>query len=843
MNISEAAIKYRLFTIMGMVILAFLGVSAFLIMPRAEDPAIDMPLIATAIIYPGATPVDIEKQVVEVIESALNELEEVKVITSNIKENVALILTEFDYGVDSDVKKEKVEGVINAIRGNLPNGIQSIKIRKYSTTDVRPLQIALISETAPYKDLWKVGTDLEKRLKKIPGVRKSEVVACPEEEVRIALNPIKMSERKVSIKDIENAVRSANANIPGGSISVSNRSFDILTSGNYGDLGQIQNTIIKSYQGKLVHLKDVARIYMGYEDKKWTARYNGKPCILINLQQKDQVDIYSVIEPAKAVIKNMNLPPNMALEIIYDQSQEVQKRTDGFKDNLLQGILLVGIIIFLVLGIRSASLVMVAIPFSMLTGLFVVYVSGFILEQMTIAALIVALGLLVDNSIAIVENIERFLRLGHTPKEAAIKGTQQLIAPVASATLTTILAFLPILGLNNTTGAFIRSLPVTVIATLTASFLIAITVTPFFAMHILKNKGNAEKPTATFAFRQLHGFVEGPFTKALNWTMQNRLLATGLTLASLIGALALFPTVGVTFFPKAEKPLFRIQVELPEGFNQDATIEVVEYVEAVLAKEAEIDYYVSNIGSSNPKIYYNMPVKTYSKRYADILVFTKSYDPQATTVFLDKLRAVFNNHPKAQISITEFSQGPVVGAPIGIDITGENLEKLKTYAQQVTKKMEKIPGLINIRNPLKIDKTDLFFDINKEKALLLGIPIHTIDQTIRSFVQGQNIGVFQDNKGTEYDLVARMDFDNQFKIADFEKISVPSLKGFFVPLKQVADLVFKQAPSNIAHTDFERSVYIEADVATGYLVTDLVEQLRTPLDLSLIHISEPTRPY
>ena len=189
---------------------------------------------------------------------------------------------------------------------------------------------------------------------------------------------------------------------------------------------------------------------MGYEDKKWTARYNGKPCILINLQQKDQVDIYSVIEPAKAVIKNMNLPPNMALEIIYDQSQEVQKRTDGFKDNLLQGILLVGIIIFLVLGIRSASLVMVAIPFSMLTGLFVVYVSGFILEQMTIAALIVALGLLVDNSIAIVENIERFLRLGHTPKEAAIKGTQQLIAPVASATLTTILAFLPILGLNNT---------------------------------------------------------------------------------------------------------------------------------------------------------------------------------------------------------------------------------------------------------------------------------------------------------------------------------------------------------------------------------------------------------
>ena len=829
MNIPEAAIKYRLFTIMGMVILCFLGISSFLIMPRAEDPATDMPLVAIAIIYPGATPMDIEKQVVEVIESALNELEEVKIITSNIKENVAIILTEFDYGIDSDEKKEKVEAVVNALRGELPDGIQEIKIRKYSTTDVRPLQIALVSETAPYKDLWKVGTDLEKRLKKISGVRRVEVVACPQEEVRIALNPIKMSERNVALEDIEKAIKSTNANIPGGTIKVSNRAFDILTSGTYSDLNQIQNTIIKSYQGKLVYLKDVAKVFMTYEDKKWTARYNGKPCILINLQQKDQIDIYSVIEPAKEVMANMALPENMELAIIYDQSKEVQKRTNGFKDNLLQGILLVGIIIFLVLGVRSASLVMIAIPFSMLTGLWVVYSSGFILEQMTIAALIVALGLLVDNSIAIVENIERFLRKGYSPREAAIKGTQQLIAPVASATLTTILAFLPILGINSTTGAFIRSLPITVIATLTASFLIAITVTPFFATRILK-KSTTTKPTTTFIFRQLQQFVDGTFSKALDWTMKNRLLSIGLTLACLVGALALFPTVGVTFFPKAEKPVFRIQVELPEGFNQDATIEVVEYVESVLEQEPEVDYFVANIGSSNPKLYYNMTTKTYSNRYSDILVFTKSYEPQAFTAFLDHLRTTFDNHPKAQISITEFSQGPIVGAPIGIDITGENLDKLKEYAQQVTKKMEKIPGLINIRNPLKIDKTDLFFDINKEKALLLGVPIHTIDQTIRSFVQGRNIGQFQDDKGAEYDMVLRMDFKEQFQIADFEKISVPSMKGFFVPLKQIADLVFKQAPSNIAHTDFERSVYIEADVATGYLVTDLVEQMRHPLD-------------
>jgi len=228
------------------------------------------------------------------------------------------------------------------------------------------------------------------------------------------------------------------------------------------------------------------------------------------------------------------------------------------------------------------------------------------LEQTTIAAMIVALGLLVDNSIAIVENIERFMRLGYSPKEAAIKGTQQLIAPVASATLTTILAFLPLLWMNNLTGDFIRSLPVAVIATLSASFLIAVTVTLFFATLILKNKPTSESYQATFTFNQLEKIVNGTFTTALNWTMRHRMVTVGLTMSILVGALALFSKVGVAFFPKAEKPLFRISVELPEGFNRNATDEVLQYVESVLDEQPEVDYYVSSLGNSAPKIYYNM---------------------------------------------------------------------------------------------------------------------------------------------------------------------------------------------------------------------------------------------
>lgn len=830
MNIPALAIKHKLVTILSFAILLFLGIAAYWNMPQTEDPVLNLPSFAVTVVYPGASPVDIEKQVVEVIETSLNQLADVKTIYSKIEESVAFIVVEFDFGIDTDEKLGAVQAQVNTLTNQLPEGIFDISVDRFSTTTVSILQVALVSENASYKDLFSTAEILEKQLEKISGTSIVDVEACPKEEVRIALTPVKMTQMNIALSDVENAIQSTNANIPGGVVRVVNRRFNIKTSGAFNQLEQIENTIVGTYEGKLVYLKDIARVFMDYEDEKWKARYNGKRCIFINLQQKEGVNVFSVLNPAKQILATTPLPENMDLKIVFDQSKEVKTRTASFMNNLFQGIGLIGLIILLLLGFRPAVLVMLAVPFSLLMGLWVVDLAGFGLQQLTITALIVALGLLVDNSIVIVENIERFLRNGENPKDAAIKGTQPLVAPIASATLTTILAFAPMLAIQNTSGAFLRTIPITVISVLAASFIIAVTLTPFLASKLMKKHSDTNRRKQTFAFRALQHFVEGPFHRILSWTYKHKSITIAGTLLSLIGAFSLFPEVGISLFPKAEKPLFRIQVTLPEGSNLKATDQAVQYVEGILSQQEAVDYYVSNIGRGNPRIYYNMSTGNYSSRSGEILVFTKAYDPKQFTSFLDELRKKFKHYSAAQINVIEFSQGPTANPPVIITIQGGNLKKLQQYANEVAQKAATIPGIINLSNPIEKNKTDLFFNINRDKAMLLGVPLHRIDETIRNFVNGKPIGKFLNTKGKAYNMVMRYDFEGDFQLADFDKLTVQSLNGFFVPIKQVTNIEFKETSGSIKHIDFERVAKVEAGLGTGFLISDVLNKLGNVLD-------------
>jgi multidrug efflux pump subunit AcrB len=495
MNIPSFSIKNYQFTLTAFTFLLVMGITSFLNMPRREDPALDIPNIVVIAVYPGANPTDIESQVVDVLEESINELDDLKEVQTTIRDGVAISEIEFNFGVDTDGKYDEVLRQVNQVRSDLPEGLYQLDVRQYSTNTVNIMQLALVSETADYARMKAEAEKAKKSIEQVGGVRKVEIDAYAEQQVRIALNPSKMEQLGITLSDIENAVRSNNANIPGGAVKVSNKLFNIKTSGSYNDLEEIRNTVVGAYQGKIIYLKNIAAVFFDYEDERWLARYNGQRCIYVNVQQKEGYNIYDVTEPVKEAMAELDFGKDIQVEYIADQSVSVTERVSGFLGNLVQGILLVGAIIFLVLGIRSASIVMLAIPFSILIGLWVVDQGDFALQQMSIAGLVVALGLLVDNSIAIIENIERFLGLGYSRTEAAIKGTQQLVAPMASATLTTILAFVPIVMMPETTGAFIKALPITVIATLAASFLVAVTLTPYVASKILKSGTTDRKTT------------------------------------------------------------------------------------------------------------------------------------------------------------------------------------------------------------------------------------------------------------------------------------------------------------------------------------------------------------
>lgn len=833
MNIPAFSIKNYQFTVMVFLVLLLLGISSFMSMPRSEDPAMDIPDIIVVVIYPGANPTDIESQVVDPIEEAVNELDDIKEMRTNVRDGVAAFDIEFDYGVNVLDKEEEVQRQVNSIKDELPSGIFEIKVFKVATENVKIFQMAIVSNSAPYNQMEAEAEDIKKEIEKVKGVRKVDVEAFPKQEVRIALNPVKMTEMNISLDDVERAIQSSNANIPGGALKVSNKLFNIKTSGMYEDLDEIGNTVVGGYQGKIVYLKNIASVFFDYEDEKWLARYNGDRSIYLTVEAKSGYNVFNIADPIREKLNSFEMAEGMSLEYVFDQAIGVEERINGFLSNLLQGILLVGIIIFLILGYRSASMVMMAIPLSILIGLLVVDAFGYGLQQISIAGLVVALGLLVDNSIAIIENIERFLGMGHSRKEAAVKGTQQLITPMASATLTTVLAFVPMLMMPGVTGAFIVGIPVTVIFTLVASLVVATTLTPFVASRVLKSPTQNPQPTTqkTPAFRALKAFVEGPYRRTLAWAFDHKVITIGIAILSLMGALVLFPLVGISFFPKAEKPQFRITVNLPNGSNLDATDEAVRYVESVLESKEEVKYYASNVGHGNPMIYYNVPSRNYSNSFSELFVVLKEYEPSDFAIFLNDLREEFSNYANARIDVKEYVQGPPSKAPVEVVIYGEQIDQLETYARKVENNLRKTPGALNINNPTSTRSTDLFFKINRDKAMMLGVPIHAIDKTIRSFVNGATVAKFRDKNAEDYDIVMRYDFQNKFELEDFDKISVKSLSGKFIPLNHLASIEFKEAPSRISHLDMERSATVLADIdEKNYTLDDVISTVTEDLE-------------
>ncbi len=827
MNIPAFSIKNYQVTLTAFLFILISGLVAFLGMPRQEDPTLEVPNIIVVAVYPGASPKDIESQVVDPIEEAINELDDLKELRTTIRDGAAIFDIEFTFGVDTDDKFDEIQRQLNQLGDELPPDLYSLEAKQITTNTVNIMQIALISDQAAYSTMVDEAEEVKKLVEEIPGVRKVEIEAYPEQEVRIALDPVKMTHMNVSLDDIERAIGSNNANIPGGALKVANRQFSVKTSGAYDRLDQVKGTVVGVNQGKLVYLDDVADVAFDYEDQRWIARYNQQQALYINVTQKKGVNIFDISDPIHAALDDYPLAQDIQLAYIFDQSRGVQERVNGFIGNLGQGILLVGIIIFLLLGVRSASLVMLAIPLSILMGLWAVDGMGFALQQMSIAGLIVALGLLVDNSIAITENIERFLGKGASPEQAAIQGTQQLVTPIGSATLTTILAFIPIVLMPDTTGAFIKALPVTVIATLVASYLVAISLTPFLASRLLKPKQDGNNNS--WLFNRMARFIEGPYTRLLGWVNRHKAMTLGLAVATFVGAMALFPLVGVSFFPKAEKPQFRITVNMPKGSSLDATDEAVAYVEAQLKTYEEVDYYAANIGHGNPRIYYNVMATNYSNSYGEVFVVLKDYDIDRFYQLLEEMRGDFRQYTAARIDVREFVQGPPSKAPIEIMIEGDNLEQLQNYSRQVERIVMQTEGAINVDNPLRQNNTDLHFQINRDKAMMLGVPVHVVDKTIRSFVNGQNVGRYRDSEGEDYNMVIRYEAGEDFQLADFDRISVPSFTGAFLPLRQVANIGFDEAPSLIEHYDNKRVAVVLADLENGYNLDDVIGSIDNDL--------------
>ncbi|MEM8907924.1 MAG: efflux RND transporter permease subunit, partial [Bacteroidota bacterium] len=541
-NMISFFVRNSSFTIVILLAVLVLGVNTLLNMPRGEDPEVNFPRFFIIAVYPGASPLDMEDQVVDPLEARFSELDEIKNVRTTIEDGLAIIDVEYLFEVDREEKYQEVIREVNQARSDLPQDLYALEVEEFNSSDVNIFQMALVSEQATYAELERTAEDLEERLKKVKGFKQIETWGYPEQEIRVEMNLERLTQQNIPLGAVYQALQSEDVNIPGGTVTTGARKFSVKTSGDYESLEDIRNTVIYASDGNIVQLKDVARVVLSYEEERHNTRLNGRKAVLVTANQNDGENIFKVGEEATPIITNFQqgLPQHMKLLVNFDQSKTVRNRLERFGKDFLFAILLVSITL-LPLGFRAAIIVMISIPLSLSIGLFAMDALGYTINQLSIVGLIVALGILVDDAIVVVENIERFIREGASKWEASVEAVKQIALAITGVTMTLIVAFLPIIYLPGGPGDFVRGLPVAVVTTVLASLVVSLTIVPFLASRILKTHTSSG---GNFLLRALQGFINRYYARLLRAALRFPKTTLFLAVGLLLGSLALIPEIG-----------------------------------------------------------------------------------------------------------------------------------------------------------------------------------------------------------------------------------------------------------------------------------------------------------
>jgi multidrug efflux pump subunit AcrB len=813
MSIWAFAVRRWQFTLVVFALLVALGIASFLSIARSEDPSFPFPATTITLVWPGANPADLERLIVKPLEDAVNTLDNVKKIQSSAFDGLAVVHVEFYYGSDPEKKQDEVIREFNRIRSTLPADIAQIDIRKDSPGNVNIVQMALVSDTASWRELKEKSQNLKDAFESVPGVRTAETWAFPEPEVRVAIDLERFGRAGVSLNQVIQAIQGQSVNVPGGAVEAGLRRYNLRTSGSYTSLDQIAATVVGAGGGRIVKVRDIADVSWEAEEYAYAGRFNGKRAVFVTANQKDNTNIFKVRDGLYAKLADFErtLPADIKLERGFDQSRNVAHRLDRLGEDFAIAIGLV-LLTLLPLGLRAAGVVMISIPLSLAIGVALLFMTGFSLNQLSIAGFVLALGLLVDDSIVVVENIARYVRNGHGRVEAAIKATDQIYLAVLGCTATLVLAFLPLLFLPEGPGEFIRSLPAAILFTVAASLFVSLTIIPFLASRMLRDDQSGESALLHRVMTFIHT-IYGPALRRALARPKTTLIAA---LAVFLLAAATIPLIGFSLFPSADVPQFIIRVDAPDGSSIAETDRALRFVEARLAERPEVRHWYTNLGHGAPFVYYNYLPQGRSANVGEVFVELRDFDPKRTPKLFEALRARFNEYAAARITLKQFEQGPPIDAPVAIRIVGPEIEGLRGIAAQVEQVLKTTAGTRDVLNPVRLLRTDLNLGIDTQKAGLLGLSALEVNRTVRLAVAGLSAGQFRASNGDEYDITLRLPMKERPTIEALDSIDVSTAAGRQIPLRQISNPHFETVTNSITRYNRERQVTVSAQTLPGF---------------------------
>jgi HAE1 family hydrophobic/amphiphilic exporter-1 len=801
-------------------------------------PDLSFPMSAIIVSYSGVAPQEIENMVTIPLEEAIATIQGVKNINSYSREGSSVVLMEFNWGTDMDVSALNIREKIDQVKGFLPADASDPIIIKFDPSLMPILVLGMDSEEKNLQKLQEYAEDIiEPRLERLEEVASVLINGGLVREILVSIDNEKLRSNQLSFGQVTAALAGENVNLPAGTLKEGTINFLIRTLGRFESIQDIEEILISNIRGNKIYLGDIAKVEDTFKERNSITYVNGKPGIMMSLQKESGKNTVTV---AKRIFKELEtiqklLPDDISITTVFDSSDFIKKTISQVGWVALYGaILAVFVLLFFLGNLSSTVIIGFAIPISLIFTFSLLYFSNLTLNMMTLGGLALGIGMMVDNSIVVLENIFRYRELGTDIKKSACLGASEVGTAISASTFTTIAVFLPILYVQGIASELFRSMGYTITFSLLTSLLVALTLVPMLSSKILRLKMKDNSPSASKENLvqnslgqggRIFNFVREEYSRLISWSLRHRGIVFILAVIIFAGSIMLIPFVGTEFIPSSDQGQFNINITLPTGTNLETTREVVSEVEKVVLEIAEIKSILTIAGEGSG----GMGFSTEGGNSGTIMVNLVDQDKRERNMvqIINQLRQKIGAYPDAQIKFSEQGFTFSSGSDLEVKISGDSLDELENIANRILILITEVEGVYDLKSSVEDVRPELHVNIDREKANLYGLNTAQIASTVHDALLGRVASIYQE-KGEQIDIRIRLEEEDRNSIEEVENILISSSVGLQIPLKEIAEVTVDSGPKGIDRKNQQRVVNVSGNISDRFLgrvIQDAQQQL------------------
>ncbi|MCC9076493.1 efflux RND transporter permease subunit [Litorilinea aerophila] len=812
MKLWDIAIRQPVFMTMILAAGIVLGTVSYFRMPVDLFPNVEFPVVLVTTIYPGASPEEMEQQVTKVLEEELSAISGIDSVISRSSEGLSTLILQFDLDQSVDKASQEVREKVNLVRNRLPDGIQEPIIRRFNPSDNPILLFGVADRSGQYApvELRKLVEDIiQAPLQRVPGVAAVDVDGGQVREIKVELDLEALEARRIAPQQVVEALRAENLNIPGGSVVTPQQELAVRTPGNFQTLDELRNLVIARRTAP-VYLRDVARVVDGFEEREVITRLNGQESIVVRVRRQSGTNTTAVANAVKEELQTIaQANPNLEIVIAGDESLLVKQSTDGaFEDLIWSSILATLVILFFFRDLRNTVITMAGLPVIMVATLFFMDLAGISLNQVSLLALALVVGLVIDDAIVVRENIMRWVEKGYKPREAASKGTAEVVLPVLATSATILAVFLPVAYAEGIIGKFFRDFGLTVSIAIAVSTFESLTMAPMLSAYFFRASENVDREIDESRGNESgSGLLARIYGRSLNWALDHKLISSLVAVAVIAVSLYSARFIEQSFLPSLDRGQFDVSMEMPLGTSLAVTQAEAIKVEEILRSHPDVaDVFTTIGGTSTPE-------------QASFFVKVKDEDGRKvdTRKVINDLRSALANVPGISFQLADSATGGDVilgGKDVIVEMTAYSGDYglLAQEARRVAQEMAQIPGIVDIDVSYKEGRPELQLEIDRQRASDLGLSTAQIGATVRTLVNGEVASVFR-GEGPEADIRVQLSQADRASVEDILNIGLLSPTGQVIPLRNVARVQIASGPNEIVRVDRQPTISIGANIS------------------------------